>query len=314
MLGFILVLIAAVCLSIQNVLIRIFFAESAVLGWMNLGGWLSPSVGHSLLILFLRAIFMLPLMIAIAPTLYPQSTQDLKQLVTAGNYRLIANTVASNCLLFLALALLFVAFSQLSAGMGTTLFLIHPAITVLLAWQLFGDRPTLLRFAVVVTVFGGSFLVAPSLASGLDRGTLLGVAAGLAAGGTYAVHAVLAQICFRQLHPVPFTVVSMVITLALSSLSVLLIDIEVEPAAWMALWLASFVAAILTLTGQLLINFGIHLSNVSLASLVTASSPALAALFGWLLIQEVLQGRQIVGVLLVTLGVAALGIEQLRHS
>ena len=311
MLGFVIILFAYVCLSLQNVLIRVFFASSSIFGWFSLGGWLSPSTGHSLLILFIRAIFMLPLMMAIAPILYPQSAQDLKQLASAHNYRLLLKILGSSCFLFLALALLFVAFSKVSAGIGTALFLIHPAITVLLAWQIFGERPTLLRFGVIITVFLGSFLVAPSFIGASDA--WLGVYAGLAAGGAYAVQGILAQMCFAQIHPVPFTVVSFFTMLVLSGLSMFLVDINVEPSAELPIWLAGFFCAVLTLIGQLLINFGIHLSNASLTSLIGASNPVLTALFAWLLIQEVLQGRQIAGILLVTLGVAALGIEQIRR-
>ncbi len=313
MVGFNLVLLAYLCLSVQNVLIRVIFAESSIFGWFSLGGWLSPSIGHSLLILLIRTIFMLPLMIAIAPKLYPLTGQDLKKLAPSRNSPLLLKTVGSSCFLFLSLALLFVAFSKVSAGIGTALFFIHPAITVLLAWQIFGDRPTLLRFAVIITVFSGSFLVAPNFSSAMDNHTLLGVGAGLAAGGAYAVYGVLAQICFQEIHPVPFTVASLFIMLVLFIISIFLVNIDVEPTMWFPLWVASFVAAVLTLIGQLLINFGIHLSNASLTSLVGASNPALTALFAWLLIQEALQGRQIVGILFITLGVATLGIEQIRR-
>lgn len=313
MLGFILVLFASICLSVQNILIRVFFSKSTILGWFTLGGWLSPTTGHSLLVLLIRAIFMLPLMIAIAPTLYPQSAQNLKQLTTSRNYSLVAKLVVSNCFLFLTLVLLFISFSKVSAGISTALFFIYPAITVLLAWQLFSDRPTLLRFAVVVIVFLGSLLVAPSLFDNANSDILLGVAASLAAGVVFAVHGILAEICLHEIHPVPFTVTSLLTVLVLSSISILLVNTDVEPSVWASIWIAGFVAAILTLLGQLLINFGIHLSNASITSIVTASSPALTALFDWLLIQEALQVRQIVGILLVTLGVAALGFEEIRR-
>lgn len=313
MLGFVLVFIAYVCLSLQNVLIRIIFAQSPIVDWLTLGGWASPTIGHSLLVLLLRSIFMLPLIMMIAPMLYPPTKQDLKQLVTAGSRPILLKTIASSSFLFLALALLFVSFSKVSAGIGTALFLIHPAVTVLLAWQIFGDRPTRLRFVVIVTVFAGSFLVAPGFVGAGDGTILLGVGAGLVAGGAYAVQAVLAQICFKEIHPVPFTVVSLLIMLLLSGVGTLWFQIDIEPSAWFPLWVTGLIGAVLTLAGQLLINFGIHMSNAALASLVGASNPVLTALFAWLLIQEVLQGRQVIGILIVTLGVAALGIEQMRQ-
>ena len=313
MLGFVLVFFAYVCLSLQNVLIRIIFAPSSVLDWLTLGGWASPTIGHSLLVLLLRSVFMLPLMIVIAPTLYPPTKQDLKQLVTAGKRPILWKTIASSAFLFLALALLFISFSQVSAGIGTALFLIHPAVTVLLAWQIFGDRPTPLRFVVIVAVFVGSFLVAPGFMGTADSNILLGVGAGLAAGAAYAIQTVLAQICIEDVHPVPFTIANLLVMFALSGMGTLWFQINIAPSAWTPIWVTGLIGAVLTLAGQLLINFGIQVSNASLASLVGASNPALTALFAWLLIQEALQGRQILGIVIVTLGVAALGIEQMRR-
>ncbi len=310
MLGFTLVVLGSFCLAAQNVLIRIVFVESPVLGLFSWGGFLESNPANSLLILQMRALLILPVMLLISPRLHPATWPELHSLVKVPHRSLLGRTLASGVFLFLALALLFVALAQIPAGIATVLFFIHPAITVLLSWKLFGDRPTALRIGVVVTVFLGSLLVAPNFAAAEGHNVILGVGSALGAGVAYSLQGLLAQTCFGEIHPVPFTLATFVVMLVLSSLTLLVIPIEVAPEAWTILWIISLVAAILTLTGQLFYNFGIQLASAALVSIIAISNPTFTALLGWWVIKEALQGRQILGVLLVILGVMALSQEK----
>ncbi|MGB3293485.1 MAG: DMT family transporter [Phormidesmis sp.] len=57
-------------------------------------------------------------------------------------------------------------------------------------------------------------------------------------------------------------------------------------------------------------NFGIRYIGASLTALISASAPALTALFARISLQEALQPPQILGIGLVTVGVAALSLNR----
>lgn len=310
MLGFLLVLLGSLCLATQNMLLRVVFVTRPILGQFMFGGFIAPTVGHSLLILQMRTLFILPLVLASAPLLYPSTWNDLRQLLTAHRRMLCLSTIGSSSFLFLSLALLFVAIAHIPAGIAVSLFFVHPALTVLLSWQILGNRPTLLRLAVLALVFTGSYLIAPVFAKSLETETLIGIGAALGAGIAYSIQSIWSQICLRQMHPVPFTVVNFVVNLILSSFSLLWIKINVASDSWGILLIISFATAALTLAGQLFYNFGIRLGDAVVVSITAISNPSFTALLAWLILQELLQGRQMLGIGLVLLGIMALSWEK----
>lgn len=314
MLGFVFVLTGSFCLALQNVLVRVAFVERPILGVFPWGGFLAPSVAHSLLLLQMRAVLMAVLMMAIAPKVYPQTRVSLEQLITPTKRPLLWRILASSVFMALALGLLFIALAQIPAGIATVLFFTHPAITVLLSWKFFGDRPTALRMAVVIAVFTGSFLIAPSFTTTTSSHTLLGIITALGAGVCYSLQGILAQTCFGEIHPVPFTLVTFIVASFVTSLSLFLIDIEIPSELWLTLWMLCAITAFLTLTGQLFYNLGIQRSSAALVGIIGISNPTSTALLGWLIIQEALQGKQIFGVFLVILGIASLSLEKRSQS
>ncbi|MBW4652416.1 MAG: DMT family transporter [Kaiparowitsia implicata GSE-PSE-MK54-09C] len=314
MTGFLVVIIGSLCLAAQNVLLRVMFAEGNILGQFLWGGFVEPSVGNSLLILQIRSLLILPVMLAIAPSLYPNSWKTLRRVVQVDARSLLTRAVLSSSFLFLALALLFIAIAFIPAGIATVLFFTHPVTTGLLSWRLFGDRPTALRVGVMVVVMVGSVLVAPVLQADGSPGALLGILAALGASLAYSAQGLLAQTCFQDIHPVPFTLINFIVMLGWSVLCLLLFRFEVPPDAWTPLWIISAVAALLTLAGQLLYNVGIHLVNAALMAIIAVSNPMLTAAIAWVSLQEMLTGRQMAGMLLVVAGIVALGRERMMLS
>ncbi|MBD2018916.1 EamA family transporter, partial [Leptolyngbya sp. FACHB-36] len=302
--------LGSLCLATQNVLVRILFVESFILGWVLFGGVLESSPANSLLVLQMRTLFMLPLMLVVAPRIYPSVWSDVRRLFEPEHRSLLLRVVCSSSFLFLSLGLLFVAIATIPTGVATALLFIHPAITALLSWKLFGDRPSLLRLIIVAMVFTGSVLIAPNLTTTIEGKVLLGVVAALAASVCYSVQSILAQTCFRSLHPVPFTLISFAVGLLLTSFSLIFIRVEVPPAAWGVLWGMSAVTGVLTLMGQLFYNYGIQMTSAAIAAIIGVSNPALTTFLAWLTIHETLQLKQILGISLVTLGVAVLGREK----
>jgi drug/metabolite transporter (DMT)-like permease len=301
--GFLVIILGSLCLASQNVLLRVIFSESSIFGQFVWGGLIAPTPSHSLLILQMRSLLILPAMALLSWRLYPDTGEALHKLVQPQQRSLLVRAIASSCLLFLALALLFMAIASIPAGVATVLFFIHPAITGLLAWKIFGSRPTLLRGVVTLGVLLGSILVAPAL-SGSDSNTVLGVGAALGASVAYSLQGILAQSCFRSIHPVPFTLVNFIVMMALATLSLPLINIQVPLDTWGTLWMISGVAAVLTLLGQLLYNVGIHLVSAASMAIVAVSNPVFTVVLAWVGLQEDLQLRQLLGMLLVVLGMS----------
>lgn len=267
--------------------------------------------------MFMRMLLVVPLMGAIASKLYPSTWKELGQLGQPEQRSLLRQALGCGTLMFLYLALLYISLGIIPAGIAMTLFFTYPVFTALFSWQWFGDplggtashRPTLLRWGVMVLVIIGSSLTMPHVNASISHNTWLGIFTGLAAGVTYALYTVFAQKSFERLHPVPFTWLSFATTLVLSSICLLLWNVQDAQLPWVALWIGGLLSAIFTFVGHLLNNYGIRLIGATSAAMVAASNPALTVVLAWLAIQETLSGLQLVGVLIVTLSVALLSRE-----
>ena len=312
--GFVIVVVGSLGLAMQNVLLRVIFSESDILGGATWGGFLTPTLSHSLLVLHLRSILILPAVILLSYRLYPATTEALRQLLRPDQRPTLRLALMSSSFLYLAMALLFVAIASIPAGVATVLFFMHPVITGLLAWGVFGSRPSRLRLVVTAGVMLGSLLVVPNVAGNGAGAMGLGVGAALGASVGYSLQGVQAQICFRQLHPVPFTLINFAVMACWSTLSLFLIQIDVSPQQWGLLWGISVITAGLTLLGQLCYNVGIHLVRAASMSIVAVSNPVLTVILAWLLLQESLQGRQILGMALVVVSIVALSQDQPREN
>lgn len=311
--GMLIVILGSLCLATQNVLLRVIFAESSILGQFDWGGLIPSSPANSLLVLQMRSVLILPAMVLLSYRLYPSTTSTLQRLAQPQSRPTLHLALLSSSFLFLALTLLFIAIASIPAGVATVLFFIHPVITGLLSWKVFGNRPTRLRLGVTVGVLLGSVLVLPSFTEMLSGSVKLGVGTALGASVAYSLQGILAQICFKHIHPVPFTLVNFAVMALLSTLSLLLVHIEVPPGQWEMLWLISLITAGLTLLGQLFYNIGIHLVRAASMSIVAVSNPVFTVIIAWLFLQESLQSRQIFGMLLVVISIVVLGQEKSRR-
>lgn len=309
--GFLIVVLGSFCLALQNVVVRVIFSESDLLGQAIWGGLLPPTLGNSLLVLQLRSLLILPVMIWLAYRLYPATTQALQQLRQPQQRSTLGLALLGSSSLYVAMALLFVAIATIPAGVATVLFFTHPVVTGLLSWLVLGQRPSRLRLMVTGGVLIGCGLVVPSFAGAADGALGLGVGAALGASLAYATQTVVAQICFRQIHPVPYTLINFAVMALLSTLSLAFITLEVPPGQWSPLWLLSLLTAGLTLLGQLLYNIGIHLVRAAPMAIVAVSNPVFTVVIAWVVLQESLQARQVVGIVLVVASIVTLGQEHL---
>ncbi|HTL87983.1 MAG TPA: DMT family transporter [Leptolyngbya sp.] len=315
-LGFWLVLLSTLALSIHNVIVRITIGKPVTLfGLFSIGGFIQPTIGNSLLILWLRMLIVVPLMIGIAGFLYPPVWQDLQQLILRRDRRPLLQIIGSGAFLFLSQVLIYIAIAQIGPGVAVTILFMYPLLTVPLAWWLFHDRPTRLRIAVMSIILVGVILTAiPSLGTAkIGGGVIVAVLSGIA----FALYLILMQLGFRKTHPIPVSLIQFLTVLVLSSLSLSLpiqLGVSLLPDARVGFLSGAFVLGAFTLVGYLSNNFGVRYLGAAQASIVASSGPVLTAVLAALIIRTKLDWVQIVGILLVTIGVTALSFERLRKT
>lgn len=317
--GLLLALLSSVALSLQNVIFRIMLKKSTVLGIENLGGFIPPGAGNSLLILWMRMLVVVPMMLVIGWARYPNLFSDLRQFATFDDKERTWNTIGSGFFLFVSQVTIFLAFGQAPTGVVTTIFFIYPIITVLLAWVLFGERPTLVRSLITATVFAGVVLISLPTGGAAANLTIGGVILAVVSGIAFALYVTLTQAAQKKVHPVPFSVINFIIILLLSGFTLMLplpaaFAVKVNPEMWGAIVITALILGSLTLIGYLMTNIGIGMIGAAPFSVIGATGPALTSVMAFVIIKEALKINQILGMLLVTIGVVALSVERLRSQ
>ncbi|MGQ9869834.1 EamA family transporter [Leptodesmis sp.] len=317
--GFILVLFSTLALSIHNVVVRVIGKPSSILGLPEIGGFINITVlGNSLLILWLRMLVVLPLMVAVSMVLYPPVWRDLSQFLAARDRRPLLNVVGSGFFLFLSQVLIYIAIGQIGAGPAVTILFMYPLVTVPLAWILFGDRPTPLRCAVMSIIsLWVIFTALPSMdMNKVTSGGEMGVIAAIAAGIAFALYLIFMQLGFKKLHPVPVSLIQFFTIFVLSSIILIFLGpnlgVLVQPEKRVGFIVSGIILGALTLIGYLANNFGVRFMGAALASIIASIGPVVTALLAWILINNPLQGVQVLGILLVTLGVGLLSAERMK--
>jgi drug/metabolite transporter (DMT)-like permease/cell division septum initiation protein DivIVA len=317
--GFLLILLSTVALSLHNVVVGVIGNASRVLGIYEVGGYISlNSLGNSLLILCGRMVVVLLLMTPLSAYLYPPVWRDIRVFVQSKDRRLLRSVIGSGFFLFLSQVLIYIAIGQIGPGVAVTILFMYPIITVPLAWLLFGDRPTGLRTGVMMTILLGVILTAfPNLIATANI-SWLGISTAVVSGIAFAFYLIAMQISFRKLHPVPVSLIQFATIFVFTSLSLILfpdqLGVEIIPQGLPGLIRGGILLGSLTLIGYLLNNFGVRLMGAARASIVAASGPVLTALLAFLLIpgaRTALQGVQWLGILIVTIGVVALSFERM---
>jgi len=308
LLGYGLVLLAGLCFTFQNLIVRVLFNPADLFGVLATGGFVNPNLPNSFLLLFMRTALGVPLMASILPLLYAKTWSDVGALARPGQRPQLKLALAGGLLMFLYLALLYVAIGQVAAGIALTLFFTFPVFTALFSWGWLGTAPSRFQWGVMALILIGSWLTVPTQGAAAENG--LGVVFGLASGVTYALYTVVAQKSFESLHPVPFTWISFATTLVLSALSLLVWHGHLAGLPWKALWIGGLLSAIVTFAGHILNNLGIRLVGATAASMLGAANPALTALLAWVSLQEHLSPMQIVGVAMVVACVTSLSLRR----
>jgi len=306
--GFILVLGASVVLSLQNILVRVIFSNSNIFGLFSFGGLIKPTVPNSFMLLLLRMLFATPIMWLVAKFIFRVDVvRDFQQLLTPNRRLLFLRVVLSALLQFASFAFIYVALGILNPGLAVTLFFIFPTVTVLLAWLLFGDRPSKERWFVIALIYVGIMLTYNIF--GVTKPDTWGVIAAMSSGIAFAGYIITSQACFKQLNPVSFTSINFAIILLLcfGTLPFTLASISLNG----SLIFMCFLIALTTLSGYLLTSFGTKMMGAAQASIVSASGPVFTTFLAFTILGNKLDAIQLFGVLMVTGGVGLLSLQNM---
>ncbi|MFE4106566.1 DMT family transporter [Almyronema epifaneia] len=328
--GLALIFMSTLALSFHNVLVKIIGGGARLFNWLPIDQILPLNVPNALLLLFLRMLVVLPLMGLIAQQLYPPVWQELSQFLSGRDRRAVFQVIGSGFFLFTSQILIYKSIPEIGPGVAVTLLFMYPLITVPLAWFLFGDRPTALRGMVMVAIAMGICMVSwPTINSYVLAGGSIspwGIGAALLSSVAFALYLISMQISFRKLHPVPVTLMQFTTILVLTGVVVAILSVSQAlgfavlgarlepPTQASALAIAVLLLGVLTLVGYLFNNYGVRLMGAAKASIVASSGPVVTAVLAAVItpgIQTHLQLIEWVGILLVTLGVAALSFERM---
>ncbi|KPQ33840.1 MAG: putative permease [Phormidesmis priestleyi Ana] len=325
-LGIVLVLLSAVGLAAQNIISRLFFVSGSLFGQITLGGWIAPQPSTIVMLLALRMGGMALLLAAVLPVLYPHTQAAIRQLPK--HPKLIAYIVGSGLCLTVGLISLYVALSQVAAGIAIATFFIYPAITLLLAWPFLHQRPRRYQLSLMLVILLGVVLTtaSPTSAAAVSVNPTLGILSALCAGLSFGIYGIFAELVLQvpkatlpsasaqTLHPVPFSLLTFVVVSSLSAFMLLFMPpVSITAAAWPPVLAATVASSVITVVAYVLNNSGIRYIGASLTALVSTTTPALTALFAVWTLQETLQLPQLLGIGLVTIGVATLSLKAKQH-
>lgn len=310
-LGFILVLGASVVLSLQNILVRVIFSNSSIFGLFQFGGLIKPSVPNSFILLLLRMLFATPIMWIVAKFIFRVDVfRDFQQLLAPKSRLLFWRVGFSALLQFASFAFIYVALGILNPGLAVTLFFIFPTVTVLMAWLLFGDRPSKERWLVIGVIYVGIMLTYNIFS--VNKPDTWGVIAAMISGISFAGYIITSQACFKHLNPVSFTAINFTIILLLC-FGTLPFTLSAIPLSSSLVFMC-FLVALTTLGGYLLTSFGTKLMGAAQASIVSASGPVFTTFLAFMILGNGLAFVQLFGVFLVTVGVGLLSLQNMRKK
>lgn len=316
--GIILILFSTATLALHHVIVQIVGTPGRLFGSdsLQVGGFIPlDRMSSALLIFWVRMVAIVPLMSWLAGLLYRPVWRDFKAFLVSKDRRLLWSLIGSGVFLMLSQVFLYIAIGQLGPAIGVTISSLYPLATILLMWILFGDRPTPLRILA-----GGAILLGVAFTVFTARSVLpeQGLIAALISAGTFALYlTAMALINRRKLNPVPISVIQNATMFVLSSIILIGGRITAPPSNWTGLIICGLALGGLTIVSYILSDVGSRILGAARATLITASVPALTALLAFLILpsaQNSLGVGQIIGILVVTLGIAGLSFERVLNQ
>lgn len=316
--GLILILFSTATLALHHVIVQMIGTPGRLFGSdsLQVGGFITlDRISSALLVFWVRMVTIVPLLAWLSGLLYRPVWRDFKAFLVSKDRRLLWSLVGSGVFLMLSQVFLYIAIGQVGPAVGVTISSLYSLVMIVLSWLLFGDRPTRLKFfAGLAILLGVAFTVFTARSLLPDAGLL----AALISAGTFALYlTAMAIINRRKLNPVPISLIQNATMFVLSSIVLIGGRTSAPPSNWTGLIVGGVALGGLTIVSYILSDVGSRILGAARATLITASVPALTALLAFLILpsaQNSLSIGQILGVLIVTLGIAALSFERVLNQ
>jgi drug/metabolite transporter (DMT)-like permease len=212
--------------------------------------------------------------------------------------------------LFLAadIALFFSALKLTSVAVATVIGALQPALVLMVAGRLFGER--IGRRVVIWTVVSIGGIAAVAVGPGVPRGEhLTGDALAVASLLAFTGYWLVSKRAISMSADSDRYTFSVMLVAAVAMTPVALLCGEplapVRPADWF--WIA--LLAIVPGTGHLLFNYAHRFVDVSVSSVVSAGNPIIASLLALLVLGEPLDAVQVAGGIVAVLAIAAVAYQ-----
>lgn len=316
-LGLGLVFLSTIVISLHYVTVGILGNASQLFGQWPIGGYLNLSAfGNSALLLWIRMLIVVPVMVWLAPVLYPATLREVRAVTRSQDRRMLLGVVGSGIFLFLSQVFLYIAIGQTGPGVGVSLLFLYPIGTLIVGWLLFGEKLTFKRIGMILGIAIGAILAAGPLLSASNPASS-GVIAGIISAVTFTLYLAAMQIGARKIHPIPVSLIQFATMFVLSSLSLIVFRLSGTPTNWTHLLIGGALLGVLTVASYSLNHFGIRALGAARSAIIAANTPVLTALLAFFLAPgslTTLNLGQIIGVLVVTLGGTALSLERMLQS
>lgn len=191
-------------------------------------------------------------------------------------------------------------------AIATVLSYTAPAFVVLASWMLWEQRPSRRQTTALILTLLGCVLVTKAYDVVQVRLNQVGIAVGLATGVTYASYTLFGKSALRRYES--WTVVTYAFGFGAFTLLVIRPSAAVAlfSAPWQAWAWILLLVCLSTVTGFAAYTSGLRHMSAGSASIITTLEPALAALWAFTFLGEVLSPIQLAGGLLVVWGVLIL--------
>lgn len=316
--GLLLILFSTATLALHHVIVQIIGTPGRLFGSeaLQVGGFIRLSTFSSaLLVLWVRMVAIVPLMAWLAGLLYRPVWRDFKAFFVSKDRRLLWSLVGSGIFLMLSQVFLYVAIGEVGPAVGVAISSLYPLVTLPSMWLLFGERLSRLKLVAIFAIgLGITFTVLAARTLLSDQGMVAAVISGVTFG-LYLVS--MALINRRKLNPIPISLIQNATIFVLSSLFLIGFGSSASPSNWPGLLISGLILGGLTIVSYILNDVGSRILGAARATLITASVPALTALLAFLILpsaQNFLSVGQIIGILILTMGIAALSLERILNQ
>lgn len=285
------VLIAAFAFSTKAVLIKLAYGY---------GAHITP-----LILLTLRMLFSLPFFVT---AIFVFERRCQAPLTRNDKLHLLGLGIIG---FYLAAYLDFVGLSYISASLERLILLLYPTLVVLLSALLFRRAISGGEVAALLISYLGIVIVFAQELTLAGDDIMLGSAFIFGSALAYAIYLIGSGVMVKRIGAMRFTAYAMTIACVVTLIHFAVVfDSAIVALPREVYALALIMAIISTVIPAFLMNAGIHRIGANPASIISAMGPVMTLVLAYLFLDEKLTGAQLLGALLVMIGVLVISYRR----